>query len=59
RAGGRIGAQWSWFADARNLADRKWIASTNTIADARGLDGRNFLPGDGRGVYVGLEWSAR
>lgn len=59
RAGGRIGAQWSWFADARNLADRTWIASTNAIADARGLDGRNVLPGDGRGVYVGLEWSAR
>ncbi|UZW59526.1 TonB-dependent receptor family protein [Lysobacter enzymogenes] len=57
RVGGRIGAQWNWFADARNLAGRKWIASTNAIADARGQDGRNVLPGDGRAVYVGLEWS--
>ncbi|ALN90285.1 tonB dependent receptor family protein [Lysobacter gummosus] len=56
RVGGPIASQWSWFADARNLADKKWIASTNVIADARGLDGRNFLPGDGRAVYFGVEW---
>lgn len=56
RVGGRLAERWSWFADARNLGDRKWIASTNVIADARGLDGRNFLPGDGRAVYVGIEW---
>lgn len=56
RIGGRLAKQWSWFADARNLGDRKWIASTNVIADARGLDGRNFLPGDGRAVYFGVEW---
>ncbi|WP_363797971.1 TonB-dependent receptor [Lysobacter firmicutimachus] len=56
RLGGRIATQWSWFADARNLGDRRWIASSNVIADARGQDGRNFLPGDGRAVYVGVEW---
>lgn len=56
RVGGELAKQWSWFADARNLGDRKWIASTNVIADARGLDGRNFLPGDGRAVYFGVEW---
>ncbi|MBW8810245.1 MAG: TonB-dependent receptor [Lysobacter sp.] len=56
RVGGRLAKQWSWFADARNLRDRKWIASTNVIADARELDGRNFLPGDGRAVYFVVEW---
>jgi len=56
RVGGRIASQWSWFADARNLTDRKWIASTGVVADAGGRDGGNFLPGDGRSFYVGLEW---
>jgi iron complex outermembrane receptor protein len=55
KLGGDIGARWQWFADLRNLGDRKWIASTNVVADARGLDGRNFLPGDGRSLYLGLE----
>gem|GEM_PF-6425089 len=27
RVGGRLAKQWSWFADARNLGYRKWIAS--------------------------------
>ena len=56
RLGGQIDGAWRWFVDARNLQDRRWIASTNVIADARGLDGRNYLPGDGRSFYVGLEW---
>jgi iron complex outermembrane receptor protein len=55
RIGGDIAQRWRWFVDARNLADRKWIASTNVIADAHGRDGRNFLPGDGRSVYAGME----
>jgi iron complex outermembrane receptor protein len=53
--GGGIGKRWQWFADLRNLGDRRWIASTNVVADAHGLDGRNFLPGDGRSAYVGIE----
>lgn len=56
RVGGKFASGWSWFADARNLGDRKWIASTNVVADARGRDAANFLPGDGRAYYVGLEW---
>jgi len=57
RMGGRVASQWSWFVDARNLADRTWIASTNVVADARGQDQANIMPGDGRSVYVGLEWT--
>lgn len=56
RVGGKFASAWSWFADARNLGDRKWIASTNVVADARGRDAANFLPGDGRAFYFGLEW---
>lgn len=56
KLGGDIGARWQWFADLRNLGDRRWIASTNVVADAGGLDGRNFLPGDGRSLYVGVEF---
>jgi iron complex outermembrane receptor protein len=56
KLGGEAAAGWTWFADLRNLGDRRWIAGTNVIADAGGRDGQNFLPGDGRSVYVGLEW---
>ncbi|WP_199753500.1 TonB-dependent receptor family protein [Luteimonas cucumeris] len=56
RIGGRMHRQWSWFADLRNLQDRRWFAGSNVIADARGVDGRHFLPGDGRSLYVGVEW---
>jgi iron complex outermembrane receptor protein len=59
KIGGRIGDRWSWFADARNLQDRKWIATTSVVADARGLDGANFLPGDGRSIYAGIEWKLK
>jgi iron complex outermembrane receptor protein len=56
RVGGDLAEGLTWFMDARNLQDRAWIASTNVVANARGLDGRNFLPGDGRSFYLGLEW---
>lgn len=56
KLGGNIGERWSWFVDGRNLTDRRWVASTGVVADARGLDGRYLLPGDGRAVYAGLQW---
>jgi iron complex outermembrane receptor protein len=46
----------SWFVEGRNLADRRYAATTGVIADAGGRDTAQFLPGDGRAVYVGLEW---
>jgi iron complex outermembrane recepter protein len=58
-AGLRIGGdlqRWRWFVDARNLADRRYAATTGVIADALGQDSRQFLPGDGRSVFAGLEW---
>jgi len=56
KAGFRTPSGWSWFVDARNLTNEKFAASTGVIADARGLDSRQFVPGDGRAFYVGLEW---
>jgi iron complex outermembrane receptor protein len=49
----------SWFIEGRNLADRKYAATTGVIADAQGLDAPQFLPGDGRAVYAGISWKPR
>jgi iron complex outermembrane receptor protein len=48
----------AWFVEGRNLADRVYAATTGVIADARGLDSAQFLPGDGRSVYAGISWRA-
>jgi iron complex outermembrane receptor protein len=55
RIGGEVGARWTWFADLRNVFDKRWIASTNVVANAGGVDGRHLMPGDGRGVFAGFE----
>jgi iron complex outermembrane receptor protein len=46
----------SWFVEGRNLADKKYAATTGVIANAGGIDSRQFNPGLGRSVFVGLEW---
>ncbi len=46
----------SWFVEGRNLADRRYAAATGVVADAGGQDIAQFLPGDGRAVYAGVEW---
>ena len=55
KAGGPIDARWSWFLDARNLADRKYAATTNIAANYSGNPGAAFYPGNGRSAYLGLE----
>jgi iron complex outermembrane recepter protein len=49
----------SWFIEARNLTDERYAATTGVVANA-GVDpenrSRNFLPGDGRGIFAGIEW---
>ena len=49
----------SWFVEGRNLADRRYAATTGVIADARGSDVAQFFPGDGRAVYAGVTWRGR
>lgn len=58
KVGRDAGRGISWFVEGRNLADRVYAATTGVIADARGLDSAQFLPGDGRSVYAGISWSA-
>jgi len=55
RIGGNVDKRWRWFADLRNAFDKRWIAGTNVVANANGLDGRHVLPGDGRALYAGFE----
>ncbi|MBX3665945.1 MAG: TonB-dependent receptor [Burkholderiales bacterium] len=61
RIGQRMARGMSWFVDARNLADRRYAATTGVIADSRspGAGGQNaaqFNPGLGRSVFAGVEW---
>ena len=46
----------SWFVEGRNLSNQKYAATTNVIANANGADSAQFNPGEGRGVYAGIEW---
>ena len=55
RLGGDIDARWRWFADFRNVFDKRWVAGTNVVARVRSDNERNLLPGDGRAVYAGIE----
>lgn len=58
--GFKIGSQaksgLSWFIEGRNLTDEKYAATTSVIANANGVDSAVFNPGEGRGVYAGIEW---
>jgi len=56
RLGRRQAEGLSWFVEARNLADQKYAATTGAIEDAGGVDQRQFLPGDGRSFFAGIEW---
>ncbi|GAA0619371.1 TonB-dependent receptor [Brevundimonas kwangchunensis] len=52
---GEVTQSVRWFADVRNLFDREYIAGTAVQANARGLDGAWYFPGDPRSAYVGLQ----
>ncbi|MGB3988608.1 MAG: TonB-dependent receptor [Minisyncoccales bacterium] len=53
---GDLRGGWSWFVEGRNLTDRRYAATTAVQANARGLDGAYYFPGDGRSIYAGLTW---
>ena len=57
RVSGTVAGRWNWFIDGRNLTGEKYVATTGVVANAGGVDSRQFLPGDGRAVYLGLSWS--
>jgi iron complex outermembrane receptor protein len=53
--GRRVEQGISWFVEAKNLTDERYAATTGVIENAGGKDQRQFLPGDGRGVFAGIE----
>lgn len=53
RLGRRADAGWTLFVEGRNLADRRFVATTGVLPDAGGRDQAVFFPGDGRAVFVG------
>jgi len=59
KLGRRLENGLSWFIEAKNLTDERYAATTGVVANA-GADpdqkSRNFLPGDGRSVFAGIEW---
>lgn len=56
KAGRQVAQGLSFFVEGRNLGNRNYIATTGVIANANGRDQAQFLPGDGRAVYAGLDW---
>jgi iron complex outermembrane recepter protein len=56
KLGRRLDKGISWFIEARNLTDETYAATTGVIENALGTDQAQFLPGDGRSVYAGIEY---
>jgi len=58
KAGQAIDKKWSWFADARNLTNKKYAGTTNIAADYTASNKATlaaYYPGDGRSLYVGAQ----
>lgn len=55
KLGHRVEEGISWFIEGKNLTDERYAATTGVIENAKGTDQRQFLPGDGRGVFAGVE----
>jgi iron complex outermembrane recepter protein len=59
KIGRRVEKGISWFIEAKNLTDETYAATTGVTANAGPTpeaSSRNFLPGDGRSVFTGIEW---
>jgi len=57
KLGRRVDRGLSWFIEAKNLLDETHAATTGVILNAGGADQPQFLPGDGRAVYLGAEYT--
>jgi len=59
-----LGAKIGWrsakglsvYFEVKNIVDTTYTATSGVVADAGGLDVAQFLPGEGRGFYGGVEW---
>ena len=56
KLGYRSTSGWAAFLEGKNLTDEVYAPTTGVIADARGRDSAQFLPGDGVSVFGGLEY---
>ena len=58
KMGQQVNRQLSWFLEGRNLTDRKYASTTSVVFDTTraGTSQALFLPGDGRSVYMGVQW---
>lgn len=57
KMGQQVSRNISWFLEGRNLTNRKYAATTSVVRNQNGADGALFLPGDGRSVYMGVQWN--
>ena len=56
KAGQAIDKKLSWFADARNLTNKKYAADSSISANLSGVNtAAMYYPGDGRAIYFGIE----
>jgi len=56
RLGRRVPEGLAWFIEVRNMFDKTYSATTGVIENAGGTDQAQFLPGDGRSFFTGLEY---
>jgi iron complex outermembrane receptor protein len=56
KIGFRCQRGFSVFVEARNLTDETYAATTGVIARATDFNRAQFLPGDGRSFFGGVEW---
>jgi iron complex outermembrane receptor protein len=46
----------SWFVEARNLTDEHYAATTSVVETFNPAAPAQYLPGDGRSLYAGIEY---
>ena len=56
KIGWRTGHGLSAYFEVKNIIDTTYTATSGVVANAGGLDVAQFLPGEGRGFYVGIEY---
>lgn len=54
RLSGKLQTNVEWFVDGRNLGDKAYVATTGVVRLFSPAAGAQFLPGDGRGFYTGV-----
>lgn len=47
----------TFYVDARNLTDKRYVSDFSTVTDARAANTAVFYPGDGRSVFAGVRFA--